>query len=146
MMRPLSRLCLGLVLLAGCSPSSPDPGASASAKATASAPAAKAATSKAPATAAPVAPAAKAPAAAVATLAQAGEGLIALTAEGGKLDPPVAKARIPAGAWFCDMGTVHFARSEKGDGTCPLCHMALVQQGAALAGDHGGDHAGHGHD
>lgn len=53
---------------------------------------------------------------------------VQLAAEGQKFDPPVARAAIPAGAWYCDMGTVHYARPEEGDGICPLCKMKLKQK------------------
>ena len=62
-----------------------------------------------------------------------GDDLVALTPAGVKLEPPVVAARIPAGAWYCDMGKVHYARTEKGDGTCPLCKMQLTQKGPAAA-------------
>ena len=62
-----------------------------------------------------------------------GGDLIAVTAAGAKLEPPVTASRIPEGAWFCDMGKVHYARSEKGDGICPLCKMQLTQKGPAPA-------------
>ena len=69
----------------------------------------------------------------------AGEGtgasteMVVVTKAGTKLDPAVPMARIPDGAWICDMGTVHFAKSEKGEGTCDLCGMPLVQKGAPTA-------------
>ena len=50
-----------------------------------------------------------------------------LSAEGKRFDPPVEKSEIPAGAWMCDMGTVHFAAGEKHD-KCPVCGMKLVQK------------------
>lgn len=53
-----------------------------------------------------------------------------LTAEGQKFEPPIKVEEVPDGAWYCDMGTVHYARSEKGDGTCPLCKMALKEKAA----------------
>jgi len=62
-----------------------------------------------------------------------GDDLIAVTAAGAKLEPPVTASRIPEGAWYCDMGKVHYARSEKGDGICPLCKMQLTQKGPAPA-------------
>lgn len=62
-----------------------------------------------------------------------GDGLVAVTAAGAKLEPPVVAARIPEGAWYCDMGKVHYARTEKGDGICPLCKMQLTQKGPAAA-------------
>lgn len=55
---------------------------------------------------------------------------ITVSAEGAKIDPPVEVSQIPAGAWYCDMGTVHFARMDKGDSKCPLCHMMLKQKAA----------------
>lgn len=45
--------------------------------------------------------------------------------DGKRFDPPVAAARIPQGAHYCDMGTVHYARMTEGDGTCPVCGMDL---------------------
>jgi hypothetical protein len=57
--------------------------------------------------------------------------MVALSKDGTELDPAVPKARIPDGSWMCDMGTVHYARTEKGDGVCPLCGMPLTQKGAA---------------
>lgn len=63
---------------------------------------------------------------------------ITVTAAGAKIDPAVAKAKIPAGAYYCDMGTVHYARMDKGDGKCPECGMMLTQM--QVEGD---DHAGH---
>ncbi|MCB9691714.1 MAG: hypothetical protein H6736_07865 [Alphaproteobacteria bacterium] len=48
--------------------------------------------------------------------------------EGKRFDPPVEKDAIPSGAWMCDMGTVHWAASEKNDGKCPICGMDLLQK------------------
>ena len=67
------------------------------------------------------APADEAPAPAAMEAAQAP----AVTAEGTKFEPPIEKDQVPAGAWFCDMGTVHYASLDKKDGTCPLCKMQL---------------------
>jgi hypothetical protein len=53
---------------------------------------------------------------------------IEVPAQGKKFDPPVKADPLPAGAWYCDMGTVHYARMEKGDGTCPVCKMDLKQK------------------
>ena len=61
------------------------------------------------------------------------DGQVTVTAAGGKIAPPARKSDIPDGAWICDMGTVHYARAEKGDGKCPLCGMNLVQHKAAPA-------------
>ncbi|MFW6053839.1 MAG: hypothetical protein ACOC9J_03410, partial [Persicimonas sp.] len=64
--------------------------------------------------------------------------------DGKKFDPPVEKAQIPDGAWFCDMGTVHYAQMKEGDGTCPECGMKLKQM--AAGGEEEDPHAGHDHD
>lgn len=55
---------------------------------------------------------------------------VAIPPKGKKFDPPVRAEQIPEGAWYCDMGSVHYARLEKGDGACPLCHMRLKRKGA----------------
>ncbi len=59
-----------------------------------------------------------------------GEGVLSLGREGKVFDPPVKAEVIPEGAWFCDMGTVHYARPDKGDGRCPVCGMFLREKGA----------------
>lgn len=65
--------------------------------------------------------------------------------KGGKSLEPAAKLdQIPAGAYFCDMGTAHYARAEEGDGRCPRCGMKLVKKadGAeAKPAEEGHDHA-----
>lgn len=53
--------------------------------------------------------------------------LVEVAAEGSRFDPAVEKAQVPAGNWICDMGTVHYAQPEVGDGTCPICNMQLVE-------------------
>lgn len=60
-------------------------------------------------------------------------GPVSLTAAGVQLDPPADKDQIPEGAWFCDMGTVHFASTDINDGKCPLCSMDLVHQASAAS-------------
>lgn len=50
---------------------------------------------------------------------------LTVAAAGTEFDPPVDVERIPNHAWYCDMGTVHYARMDKGDGTCPRCKMQL---------------------
>ncbi len=76
--------------------------------------------------------------------AEADESTTVDVPEGGKkFDPPVEKAEIPPGAWFCDMGTVHYAQLEEGDGTCPECGMKLKQMPGAGEAD---PHAGHDHE
>ncbi|QDG49491.1 hypothetical protein FIV42_01675 [Persicimonas caeni] len=47
---------------------------------------------------------------------------------GQKFDPAIQAEQLPAGAWYCDMGTVHWAAMEKPEGgKCPECNMALKQ-------------------
>lgn len=86
---------------------------------------------------------------------------IELAAAGAKLDPSVKPEQLPEGAWYCDMGTVHWAAMEKPeDGKCPECGMALKEYAAAdhaaqkakaidtMHDDHGhehGDEEGHDH-
>jgi hypothetical protein len=63
--------------------------------------------------------------------------LVEVAADGTEFDPPVQPEQIPEGAWYCDMGTVHYARLERGDGKCARCGMNLVHQVAdpTAAGD-----------
>jgi glucose/arabinose dehydrogenase len=70
-------------------------------------------------------------------------GKLTVSASGTKFDPPVEKSKLPAGTWICDMGSVHYARSQKGDGKCPECSMNLTQLGAHSEGQAGqaGSHA-----
>lgn len=52
--------------------------------------------------------------------------------EGTKFDPPVQPSQLPEGAWYCDMGTVHWAAMvTPEDGKCPQCSMDLKQYSAA---------------
>ncbi len=62
--------------------------------------------------------------------AMAGGGKVTVPKEGKKFKPAIKAAQLPAGVWYCDMGTVHYARGEKGDGKCPLCKMNLKQLAA----------------
>lgn len=48
-----------------------------------------------------------------------------IAATGSEFKPPIQIAEVPPGAWYCDMGTVHYAQSEAGDKTCKLCKMKL---------------------
>lgn len=48
--------------------------------------------------------------------------------EGIKFEPPIAPSQLPDGVWYCDMGTVEYARAEPGDGRCPICRMRLKQK------------------
>ena len=50
---------------------------------------------------------------------------VSLSPEGSTFDPPIKPEALPSGAHYCDMGTVHYARAERGDGLCPLCKMKL---------------------
>jgi hypothetical protein len=52
-------------------------------------------------------------------------GVVTVAADGSRFDPAIQAEQLPAGAWYCDMGTVHFARMTEGDGKCPICHMKL---------------------
>lgn len=62
--------------------------------------------------------------------------MVEVAKEGTKFDPPVEREQIPEGAWYCDMGTVHWASMEKPeDGRCPECHMMLKELGASANGD-----------
>jgi hypothetical protein len=59
-----------------------------------------------------------------------GSGLsLVIPQAGERFSPPLPNANsLPSGVWYCDMGTVHWAQSEKGTGTCPICGMNLVQK------------------
>ena len=56
-------------------------------------------------------------------------GTVQVLPSGSDFEPPVQIDQIPVGAWYCDMGTVHYARLVKGDGKCPRCGMNLTRQG-----------------
>ena len=60
---------------------------------------------------------------------------VEVAAAGTKFDPAVKPQQLPEGAWFCDMGTVHYAQMDNGE-KCPDCGMALKQYKSA-------DYAGH---
>lgn len=55
-------------------------------------------------------------------------GAVAVPDDGKKFDPPIKPEQLPSGAWYCDMGTVHYARMHEGDKKCPLCQMKLKQK------------------
>ena len=76
-----------------------------------------------------------APAAAEAPETAAPEAVetVTLPREGKVFNPAIARAEVPEDAWYCDMGTVHFARPQKEDGLCPVCDMALVHKDAEIA-------------
>src|SRR5690606_7557773 len=41
---------------------------------------------------------------------------VEVPAEGVEFDPPVLPEQLPDDVWYCDMGTVHWAQGEEGDG------------------------------
>jgi hypothetical protein len=51
-----------------------------------------------------------------------------IPAEGKQIKPPVRPAQLPTGAWYCDMGLVHWAQLNEGNRQCPLCKMELKQK------------------
>lgn len=59
---------------------------------------------------------------------------VEVSKEGTKFDPPVKVEQIPPGAHYCDMGTVHYARMERGDGKCTECGMMLKTKAGGKAG------------
>lgn len=64
--------------------------------------------------------------------------------DGKNLEPAAKLDQIPAGAYFCDMGTAHYARAEEGDGRCPRCGMKLVKKAGGASdkpAEAGHDHA-----
>lgn len=81
-----------------------------------------------------------------------GGQLVEISAEGTRFDPPVGVEQIPAGAYYCDMGgSVHYASTEAGDGSCPVCGMFLTQGDPSTeevgpsAGEDAPVHGGHDH-
>lgn len=48
--------------------------------------------------------------------------------EGTRFDPPVRVSQIPPGSWYCDLGTVHYARTARGDAICPVCGLPLSRR------------------
>ena len=48
--------------------------------------------------------------------------------EGKEFKPPVRPDQLPTGAWYCDMGLVHWAQLKEGNRQCPLCKMELKQK------------------
>jgi Cu(I)/Ag(I) efflux system membrane fusion protein len=75
-------------------------------------------------------------------------GPVELDAEGTTFKPPISPARIPDGAWYCDMGTVEYARADRGDGQCPVCGMRLKHKLSSTTEEPAQtphDHSGHSH-
>ncbi len=54
--------------------------------------------------------------------------MVTVPKAGKKLEPAIKPDKLPSGAWYCDMGTVHYARMDEGDKTCPVCKMKLKQK------------------
>lgn len=71
--------------------------------------------------------------------AVAEDSTVDVARDGTKFDPKVDKSKLPDGAWYCDMGGVHYARMDEGDGKCELCGMKLKKKGEAEGG-HGHHH------
>lgn len=46
--------------------------------------------------------------------------------DGTVFQPPVRVEQLPGGVWYCDLGTVHYARQEEGAGRCAKCGMELT--------------------
>ncbi len=78
------------------------------------------------------------------------ESTIEVSEKGTTFDPPIKIEDVPKGAYYCDMGTVHYARRVKGDGKCALCGMTLkhnMKGGASATTTHEGHaHGDHAHD
>lgn len=72
--------------------------------------------------------------------------MVEVSDDGDEFDPPVQPEQIPAGAYYCDMGTVEYAAMKEGDGSCPICGMKLKHKagGEATAEAEEG-HEGHNH-
>lgn len=80
----------------------------------------------------PAAKTAGAPATAAQAEPEAPAAKVEVSAEGQKFDPAIKPEQLPDGAWYCDMGTVHWAAmNNPADGKCPECGMALKQYASA---------------
>lgn len=44
-------------------------------------------------------------------------GTVEVSAEGTEFDPPIEPDVLPNGVWYCDMGTVHYASTDRSDGS-----------------------------
>lgn len=76
---------------------------------------------------------------------EAAPAMVEVADDGTQFDPPVRPEQLPDGVYYCDMGTVHYARATNSQHRCPLCNMMLTYKGDAPAG-HNHDHHGHDHD
>lgn len=54
-------------------------------------------------------------------------GTVALPKSGKRFDPPIKKARLPDGAWYCDLGKVPWASTSKPEAGCPVADAPLKQ-------------------
>jgi hypothetical protein len=73
-------------------------------------------------------PATESTVAAVSASANENVSPVDVPVEGKEFKPPVRPEQLPSGAWYCDMGTVHWAQSKEGNHTCPLCKMDLKKK------------------
>ncbi len=58
---------------------------------------------------------------------QAPPAAVEVAESGTEFDPPVMPEAMPAGAHYCDMGTVHYAQMSA-EGDCKLCGMKLKKK------------------
>jgi len=62
---------------------------------------------------------------------------VEVAADGSRFEPPVQIDQLPPGVWYCDMGTVHYARRDRGDGQCAIYKMELTRKaGPAIPPSH----------
>ena len=80
---------------------------------------------------------------------------VEVTEKGEKFDPAIQPEQLPADAWYCDLGTAHWAGMTKpDDGKCPVCGADLKQydpekraaQKEKAVEEHDHHEGGHGHD
>ncbi len=61
-------------------------------------------------------------------ISQANLSPVQVPAEGKEFKPPIRAEQLPSGAWYCDMGTVHWAQMNENNHTCPICKMDLKKK------------------
>lgn len=61
-------------------------------------------------------------------IAHANLSPVEVPVEGKEFKPPVRPEQLPRGAWYCDMGTVHWAQLKEGNHMCPICKMDLKKK------------------
>lgn len=91
----------------------------------------------------PKAPAPTTKKAKVPMASKGGDGSWIISATGSRFEPPIQIAAVPDNAWYCDMGTVHYAQSQAGDKTCKLCKMKLKHKNGQAAPSPAPGQAGH---